>query len=115
MNTLQRLHLEQDQSPWIDFIDRDLVESGRLNALIRDGIRGLTSNPTIFANAIASGQYDALVHRTVDEGRGNEAIYEAIRSRDAASAKAAMQDHLLDSERRFALARSRAARAHAAE
>ena len=30
MNTLQRLHAEQDQSPWIDFIDRQLIESGRL-------------------------------------------------------------------------------------
>src|SRR3989304_4933853 len=51
MNTLQRLHAEQGQSPWIDFIDRDLIASGRLAALVGDGIRGLTSNPTIFAKA----------------------------------------------------------------
>ena len=30
MNTLQRLHAEQDQSPWIDFIDRELISTGRL-------------------------------------------------------------------------------------
>ena len=61
MNTLQRLHFEQGQSPWIDFIDRDLIASGRLAALVTDGIRGLTSNPTIFAKAVASGQYDELI------------------------------------------------------
>ena len=51
MNTLQQLFNEERQSPWIDFIDRQLIESGRLDALIRDGLRGLTSNPTIFASA----------------------------------------------------------------
>ena len=30
MNTLQRLHAEQDQSPWIDFIDRQLIDTGKL-------------------------------------------------------------------------------------
>ena len=33
MNTLQRLHAEQDQSPWIDFIDRQLIDSGKLAEL----------------------------------------------------------------------------------
>ena len=60
-NTLQRLHAAQDQSPWIDFIDRELIESGRLAEMVGDGIRGLTSNPTIFAKAVATGQYDDLV------------------------------------------------------
>ena len=49
MNTLQRLHAEQDQSPWIDFIDRRLIDSGQLAERVKMGIRGLTSNPTIFA------------------------------------------------------------------
>ena len=48
-NTLHRLHAEQDQSPWIDFIDRELLTSGKLEQMVADGIRGLTSNPTIFA------------------------------------------------------------------
>jgi hypothetical protein len=34
MNSLQRLYAEQNQSPWIDFIDRDLLTSGRLAELI---------------------------------------------------------------------------------
>ena len=41
-NALHRLHDEQGQSPWIDFIDRDLLTSGRLAQLVDDGIRGLT-------------------------------------------------------------------------
>jgi len=78
MNALQRLHAEQNQSPWIDFIDRDLLASGRLAALVGDGIRGLTSNPTIFAKAVASGQYDELIRDQLEAGHGNDQIYEAI-------------------------------------
>ncbi len=78
MNRLQRLYAEQDQSPWIDFIDRDLITSGKLDAFIKDGIRGLTSNPTIFGKAVASGQYDELIRREIDAGHANEQIFEEI-------------------------------------
>ena len=37
MNTLQRLHPEQDQSPWIDFIDRALISEGKLERLVDAG------------------------------------------------------------------------------
>ena len=78
MNTLQRLHTEQDQSPWIDFIDRKVIDEGTLAELVGTGIRGLTSNPTIFSKAVATGQYDELVRRMLDKGAGNQAIYEEI-------------------------------------
>jgi len=78
MNNLQRLHAEFDQSPWIDFIDRQLVESGRLAVLVESGIRGLTSNPTIFARAVASGQYDGLVRDAIQRGEPARMIYQAI-------------------------------------
>ena len=81
-NTLQQLHAEQDQSPWIDFIDRDLIESGKLDKLIARGIRGLTSNPTIFAKAVASGRYDDLIRRQLEAGSTNERIFEEIAVRD---------------------------------
>jgi transaldolase len=81
-NTLQRLESEQDQSPWIDFIDRELLASGKLDKLIGKGIRGLTSNPTIFAKAVASGQYDELIRRELDAGSDNERIFEEIAIRD---------------------------------
>jgi transaldolase len=57
-----RLHklAEHGQSPWIDFLSRDLVRSGGLERMIaEDAIRGVTSNPTIFQKAISSGNaYD---------------------------------------------------------
>jgi transaldolase len=86
MNTLQRLHAEQDQSPWIDFIDRELIDSGRLDDLIDEGIRGLTSNPTIFAKAIASGKYDELIKQQIDAGHGNAEIFEEIAVADVGDA-----------------------------
>ncbi|MGH2462849.1 MAG: transaldolase [Candidatus Limnocylindria bacterium] len=78
MNTLQRLYAEFGQSPWVDSIDRHIIESGGLGELIREGIRGLTSNPTIFAKAIAGGYYDDLIGRLHADGADGQAIYEAI-------------------------------------
>ena len=86
MNALQRLHAEQDQSPWIDFIDRELIGSGRLTELVDTGIRGLTSNPTIFAKAVASGQYDELIRREIEAGDGSREIYEEIAVSDVSDA-----------------------------
>jgi transaldolase len=85
-NALHRLHAEQGQSPWIDFIDRDLIDSGRLAGLVADGIRGLTSNPTIFAKAVATGQYDDLVRREIEAGDGAHEIYEQIAVSDVGDA-----------------------------
>jgi len=90
VNTLQQLFNEERQSPWIDFIDRQLIESGRLDALIGDGLRGLTSNPTIFAKAVSGGHYDELVRRMLDAGESDQAIYEEIAVGDVGEAL----DHL---------------------
>jgi len=86
MNTLQRLHAEQDQSPWIDFIDRQLIDSGGLAARIGEGIRGLTSNPTIFGKAVASGQYDDLIRREIEAGHDTRRIFEEIAIADVGDA-----------------------------
>jgi transaldolase len=85
-NALHRLYAEQDQSPWIDFIDRDLITSGKLEKMVADGIRGLTSNPTIFAKAVATGQYDELIRREIDAGDGPRQIYEEIAVSDVGDA-----------------------------
>jgi transaldolase len=85
-NALHRLHAEQDQSPWIDFIDRDLITSGKLEQMVADGIRGLTSNPTIFAKAVATGQYDELIRREIDAGDDARRIYEEIAVSDVGDA-----------------------------
>lgn len=59
-NPLQRLH-EFGQSFWYDNIRRDLLRAGELDRMVKqDGLRGLTSNPTIFAKALAHGaDYDS--------------------------------------------------------
>ena len=83
---LHRLHEEQDQSPWIDFIDRELITSGKLEGLVEEGIRGLTSNPTIFAKAVATGQYDELIRREIEAGDDARQIYEEIAVGDVGDA-----------------------------
>jgi transaldolase len=53
---------ENGQSVWYDYIRRDMLEDGRMAALVADGIRGVTSNPSIFEQAIArSDLYDAQI------------------------------------------------------
>ncbi|MGH9488432.1 MAG: bifunctional transaldolase/phosoglucose isomerase [Terriglobales bacterium] len=62
MNPLQQLH-EFGQSFWYDNIERGLLRNGELARMVReDGLRGLTSNPTIFAKALAQGsEYDTAI------------------------------------------------------
>jgi transaldolase len=55
MTRLQDLYEIGGQSPWLDNLRRDWLEDGQLAQLLELGVRGITSNPTIFANAI-SGQ-----------------------------------------------------------
>ncbi|HWD51934.1 MAG TPA: transaldolase [Acidimicrobiales bacterium] len=55
MTKLNDLHDQQGQSPWLDNLRRDWLQDGKLAQLVSEGIRGVTSNPTIFAKAI-SGQ-----------------------------------------------------------
>jgi transaldolase len=55
MTRLQDLYAIAGQSPWLDNLRRDWLRGGQLAELLALGVRGITSNPTIFANAI-SGQ-----------------------------------------------------------
>jgi transaldolase len=72
------------QSPWYDFITRDLVRSGELARLIADdGLRGMTTNPTIFEKAIAASElYDDDIRRLAAEGKRPIEIYEALAVED---------------------------------
>jgi len=59
MTRLERLFSEQGQSPWLDNLKRGYITSGELTRFIDEGIRGITSNPTIFQKAIAGqAEYD---------------------------------------------------------
>ena len=83
------VHLgELGQSPWYDYITRDLVVTGELRRLIRDdGLRGMTSNPTIFEKAIAgSASYDADIRRLSEQGRSAGEIFEALAVADVRAA-----------------------------
>ena len=67
------------QSIWLDYIRRSFIESGELQALIDKGLRGVTSNPSIFEKAIAgSSDYDEQLRRLLDAGKSLEEIYEAL-------------------------------------
>ncbi len=86
-NPLVRLgHL--GQSPWYDFITRDLIRSGTLARLIaEDGLLGMTSNPSIFEKAIASsGDYDEDIRRLAGERFDPKSIFESIAIADVQAA-----------------------------
>ena len=71
------------QSPWYDQISREMLDSGELAALRDRGIAGVTSNPSIFQNAVAgSSAYDAVILEQAREGLGPEAIYEKLAVQD---------------------------------
>jgi transaldolase len=69
-NAVSRLYDGQRQSPWLDFIRRNMLEDGALKRYIDDdGIRGVTANPTIFAQAISAGDdYDAQIADLIRQG-----------------------------------------------
>jgi transaldolase len=71
--TLNRL----GQSLWLDNITRDMLDSGTLQRYIDEfSVTGLTSNPTIFDNAISrSSWYDAEIRRQLDAGASDETLF----------------------------------------
>ncbi len=72
MTKLHELYQTYGQSPWLDNLKRGYLKSGQLEKLRDEGIRGVTSNPTIFQKAIeGSGDYDEqfrelIKHKTVE-------------------------------------------------
>lgn len=76
------------QSVWLDYIRRDILENGELEGMIRThAVRGVTSNPAIFEQAIAqSDDYDEALERLVAEGRDASEVYEILAIEDIQSA-----------------------------
>ncbi len=89
---MKKNHLKElgtlGQSVWLDYIRRDLITSGELRRMIEeDGLRGMTSNPSIFEKAIThSHEYDADIRTMVLDGKNSKEIYEAISQRDVQGA-----------------------------
>ncbi|MGB7602080.1 MAG: transaldolase [Candidatus Sulfotelmatobacter sp.] len=83
-NPLKAL-LEYGQSMWLDYIRRDLITSGKLKTMIdEDGLRGMTSNPSIFEKAIADSHlYDDMLKSLASRPDLNAiSRYEQIAIRD---------------------------------
>jgi transaldolase/glucose-6-phosphate isomerase len=92
-NPLRQL-LDYGQSMWLDYIRRDLFTTGKLKQLItEDGLRGMTSNPSIFEKAIAdSSLYDDFLHKLASQKElSTTAIYEQIAIRDIQDAADALR------------------------
>ena len=79
--TNTRVHevTELGQAIWLDYIRRAFIQGGELERTLEDGVRGVTSNPTIFEKAIAgSADYDDDLRRLVGEGASVGEIYESL-------------------------------------
>src|ERR671931_2830721 len=85
-----RLHQlsEHDQSVWIDFLSRDLLQTGELaRRMENDAVVGVTSNPTIFQKAISSGSaYDEQLMQVAEEVSDPKEIFLRLSADDIAEA-----------------------------
>lgn len=79
-NRIKELYAEEGQSAWQDDISRDMLNQGAIRTAIEEtGIRGLTSNPTIFEKAIAAGTaYDEEIAGLLEEDLDAHAIFERV-------------------------------------
>jgi transaldolase len=94
MNSLRQL-TQFGQSIWLDYIRRDLITSGQLQRLIdEDGISGITSNPTIFAKALAGdSEYDSAIRAILNDSPDLDTsmIFERIETQDLQMAADALR------------------------
>ncbi|MEW6714348.1 MAG: transaldolase [Nitrospirota bacterium] len=75
------------QSIWLDNISRSMIENGKLKEEISLGLRGMTSNPSIFDNSISSSaDYDGAIKKLAGEGKSTFEIYDDLTVRDVQDA-----------------------------
>ncbi len=87
MNPLKELFARHGQSPWLDNIRRDWIAGGELQTWVKRGVRGLTSNPTIFQKAIeGTSAYDAEFREATSEGLNVEESYWQLVTSDICAA-----------------------------
>src|SRR5882724_5155951 len=94
--------LTYGQSPWMDYIRRDLLTSGGLKKMIdQDGLRGMTSNPTIFEKAITGSKFYADILEAPDAKQlGASGVYEKIAIRDVQDATDIFKPVYVETKRR---------------
>ncbi|HXX88664.1 MAG TPA: transaldolase [Acidimicrobiales bacterium] len=79
MTRLHDLYARGGQSPWLDNLRRDYLHDGHLATLVESGIRGVTSNPTIMAKAIESGNdYDAQFAELLADHSVEDAYWDLV-------------------------------------
>lgn len=87
MTKLQDLYDRQGQSPWLDNLRRDWIEDGTLADWVARGVRGVTSNPSIFRHAIEGQEiYDAQLRALTADGMSVEDAYWELVITDIANA-----------------------------
>ena len=97
-----RLHKvsQLGQSAWIDFLSRDLVRSGGLKRMVdQDAITGVTSNPTIFQQALAEGDfYDSQLSELAGEDFSSKELFFALCSTDVSEACDVLADVYVETQ-----------------
>lgn len=90
---MSKLHqlAQLGQAIWLDYIERSFLTTGKLQELIELGLRGMTSNPTIFEKAIIgrrspelnqTGDYDLSIQQLIQSGKSVQEIYETLAIED---------------------------------
>lgn len=83
---MQRL-LDLRQAVWLDYLSRGMTRGGDLQAMIDDGLRGMTSNPTIFEHAIeGTADYDDELRQVASSSKTDREVFEALAIEDVREA-----------------------------
>lgn len=95
-NTKTTIHglFDHGQSAWLDDISKCIIDSGRLKELVySEGIRGMTTNPSIFEKAISSGEcgYPDAIRKLLSEGKTPVEVYETLSCDDVQRASDVMR------------------------
>jgi transaldolase len=92
MTRLEDLYQQQGQSPWLDNLRRDWIRSGELARWVERGVRGVTSNPSIFQKAIEGQEvYDEEFAATINGGGTVEDAYWQVVTTDISDALAILR------------------------
>ena len=92
MGKLHDLYEQQGQSPWLDNLKRGWITNGELKRWVDRGVRGITSNPTIFAKAISgAADYDEQFGQLVQQGASVEESYWELVKQDIEDALALLR------------------------
>ncbi|HEV2749237.1 MAG TPA: bifunctional transaldolase/phosoglucose isomerase [Gemmatimonadales bacterium] len=79
--------LDLGQSVWLDYLRRGMLQSGELQRMIDDGLRGMTSNPTIFEHAIGgSTDYDDSLSKLAGSSRTDREMFDLLAVEDVRTA-----------------------------